>query len=126
MALVTDTSIPPDVDDVPDHDDDDTPLERPRPSGTVDPDPNTYKRTFNDDELDALDAEVARRLNVLVAQGAPINIFALLAHQIVGLLEVMAGPERAKRVREWHLLYVSDLLDEDDRARRMAELLKQS
>ena len=99
---MTDTSIPPD---------------------TVDPDPNTYKRQFSDEELNQLDGEVARRLNALIAQGAPINTFALLAHQMVGLLEVLNGPEKAKRVREWHLMYVSGLLDEDERARRVAQLV---
>jgi len=102
LVTVTDTSIPPD---------------------TVDPDPSTYKRQFNDGELDQLDVEVSRRFQTLAGKGVPVNPFAILAHHIIGLLEVQVGPEKAKRVREWHLQYVSGLLDEAESALRVAQLL---
>ena len=100
---MTDTSIPPD---------------------TFNPDPNTYKRQFSDDELEQMNGEIGRRVSALLEKGVPVNYEMVDSHRIIGLLEVLVGPEKAKRVREWNLMWVGEMLDQVESQVRVAEMLE--
>ena len=83
---------------------------------------NGYVRELSDDELIALTVELARRGNALVSARIPVDLAAIMHHQLVGLLEAIAGQDVAMQVREWHLTWLDRYLDSLEAQQRMAAL----
>ena len=83
------------------------------------PEPTEYVRQLDDAQLVALAVHVQERIAALVGQGVPLPMGQIENHNLVGLLEALAGPELSLRVREWHLTWVDRQLDQAETVLRM-------
>lgn len=71
-----------------------------------------YERTLSDEQLVGFAVEIGGRVQALLQQGVPLPMQEIENHHLIGLLECFVGPEDSLRVREWHLNWLDNMLDQ--------------
>jgi hypothetical protein len=71
-----------------------------------------YQRTLSDEQLVGFSVEISRRVQSLLGQGVPLPMQEIENHHLIGLLDCLVGPEDSMRVREWHLSWLDEMLDQ--------------
>jgi len=87
-------------------------------TGGLELDGAEYVRVLDDAQLLALAGQIDSRISALVSQGVQLPLAAFENHHLTGLLEGIAGRDLALTIREWHLTWVDQVLDQAEAAVR--------
>jgi hypothetical protein len=81
-------------------------------SQTTEAEATEYERTLTDEQLVGFSVEISQRVQSILSQGVPLPMQEIENHHIIALLECFIGSEESLRVREFHLSWLDNMLDQ--------------